>query len=376
MTLHSTPNITMTDGADGLYGWITAILAAGWTVPYSGDGTTTHANGTWITSAAVLRAAAGWWIRVQDPGGIREYTVQKIVSGANNSDYRIKYSAQSKFTGGSQTGTRTPSASDEKVILGAGSDPSPTFIALFGADNSTQFGQTAASDSAPYHFFLMSYDSGAVTMLCSWVHDPLLVGTFPSADTDPAVQIIYPPSGGSTTFTNMGSAGSLGNGGVYSWLKYGLGGAAYVSMFAMAYQSNLGTCFPAGVPQNPHAVKDDLLPIVYARNANQAIPTGFKGISNFFWGGNLESNATTLDVYPSTRNMITFGNMTFYWTGEVPIKLTCDSHLLQLRFAVQQVLEVLPSKGLDCQLFLSVSGLLCVCLAAISEQIDCDHRSS
>jgi hypothetical protein len=83
-------------------------------------------------------------------------------SAANS--VRFKYSKGAKFTGGSPSVSVTPSATDEQLFFGAGTDASPTFQSWFNAGTiaspNTVIYQGAAMSAAPYGFWYASHVQG------------------------------------------------------------------------------------------------------------------------------------------------------------------------------------------------------------------------
>ena len=62
------------------------------------------------------------WFRISNPDGV-EYVCQR---GINNLQWRVKVSPTVGFTGGSPGATQVPSATDEGIVLGGGTDASPS----------------------------------------------------------------------------------------------------------------------------------------------------------------------------------------------------------------------------------------------------------
>ena len=120
-------------GAVAMWRVISMLVAAGATKVADSDGTTYSAVGTRVTSGASGAQGLGntnAWVRLQLPGG-RELTIQR---GASNTVWRVKYSASAYFTGGSPGATQTPSATDEAIRCGGGTDASPTYLSWFATD--------------------------------------------------------------------------------------------------------------------------------------------------------------------------------------------------------------------------------------------------
>lgn len=107
------------------------LKLAGWTIKCSGTGTAgTYSASTDLivnqgTSFGGMGVIRSWWV-AEDPAGLRQLCGQTIVAGSNQS--RLKFSKGAKFIGGSPNANTVPSAADEQVLHGSGTDASPSGI--------------------------------------------------------------------------------------------------------------------------------------------------------------------------------------------------------------------------------------------------------
>lgn len=114
--------------ADVLFTLIAQFEAAGWTVAASGDGLAAFdPNGSVFLSAGA--GANGFnndlaWIIFRDGDGVAEVCWQ--ITTAASDGLRLKYSPSAGFTGGTPGAGEVPSAADEVIIKGGGSDGAPT----------------------------------------------------------------------------------------------------------------------------------------------------------------------------------------------------------------------------------------------------------
>jgi hypothetical protein len=191
-------NNTPATGAAAMYLLLTKLIAAGWVVKSSSDGTTYNSSGNQITgggSGANGLANNSAWFRVQDPGGLREYVAQR---GTTNLVWRWTYSKSAHFVTGSPSATQVPSASDGQILNGGGTDGAPTFATMFGADASYRYSCAAQSAAtmvnavACYPFFALGWAIGGGANsqshgLISDVADPVTSVVFNSSDTDPVI---------------------------------------------------------------------------------------------------------------------------------------------------------------------------------------------
>lgn len=214
---------TIGTGAAAIFKLKAVLKAAGWTVPSSSDGTTYNSSGDQITvatSGAGGMANNNAWFVIREPGGRREWCWQR---GTNNQNWRVKYSASARFTGGSPSATRVPSATDSpdaNALGGGGTDASPSFASLFATDSSYRVHITANSTpiSGAYPFNIITTTTpGSTASNFSAFQEPLATGSYSSADTDPAVVSVNGSQGGFMATLVQG------------WLAYGLAGQVWVT---------------------------------------------------------------------------------------------------------------------------------------------------
>lgn len=281
-------NTTPATGSATMFDIKETLKSAGWTVSSSSDGTTYNASGDQIThagSGAGGMANSRAWFRIQDPGGRREYCIQKSTS--DNIAWRIKYSASQRFVAGSPDATVTPSASDEGILLGAGSDASPTFASLFSTDNSYKSHIVAmnVAEGNVYSFWWFSSVNGTGTLAPGFFCEALDVNASSSVDEDRCVTVAAVGSVWNS-FSNDGYA-------PYGWYRYNLSGAAFgrhsaLVPYGAAYFGNEGT--------DAYEGKDTLLPPLWAKTN-----LGVKGASKFM----MYSSAGASRAYPDTVNLAT-----------------------------------------------------------------------
>lgn len=201
----------------------TALKANGWTVPRSGDGTTYSSSSDLITSSAVMYNPLAWFVIQQPSGGAAPYagTRQFCVQCTALGYFRVKYSYNTAFTGGSPTATKVPSAAGENIILGSGTDASP------GGDNGGYAQDAGCSAGIAFHIA-----TGSTLEGFSWVistrtnggtetmfFDAMQANSYPSQDVDPYLMSVANP--GATVFLS----------GIFGSNKRGLGGASFTSDF-------------------------------------------------------------------------------------------------------------------------------------------------
>lgn len=262
----------------------------GWTVTQSGTGN----SGTYNPSADSITgpgslvdssSPAGTmghdhaWFVIQDPSGPggRQFCIQVV---GRDDLWRVKYSAGAGFTGGSPSANQTPTATDEQVLVGSGTDASPTGGGWFTYNSATHFYvHLVMETTAPYPFLLIAYNTGQNPSTVFGIDSLTAV---PIADADPVV--IYNSSNDTNCLiasSNLSSPTS--STGPMAWIKKGLVGAGFVRVGALSYyDQNRNPVIPGGLGANPHSNKDDLFPVVYGRSQSFSTPNGYKGVSHWF----------------------------------------------------------------------------------------------
>jgi len=309
------------------------LAQAGWTYQASGDGLSGYsAIGKVFTNTG--SGALGWdnskaWARMQDPGGGRELVFQ---NGAS-SQVRFKYSPTARFTGGTPSATITPFASDERVILGSGTDASPIFSSFWSTAVTTgglKF-QGRANGTAPYGFWYASATTPGGAMNAGLTMDPV---TSVPEDPDP---VVFHHGTSSRVFCRPGAFGSTGAMTSTSW-NTSTSGCCLAFMdvnklnwlTVMPAQYTVGTTVNGGnlqtatdgwiiredgITDNPFNTKAEALPIMYLRATvtSLASPFGIKGWSTLArWTGFARN--TFLDTLDN-KQWICVGDVWLPWDG-------------------------------------------------------------
>lgn len=188
-----------------LYDFKSFLVSAGWTVLASGDGLSAFSSSGDVitnrdTGANGINDLA--WYVIGNPDG-RQICVQAVAGFATPFTTavggRLKYSFAAGFTGGTPSATQVPSATDEGVFCGNGTDAAPTAGAgahLWGSRTGNSFASTLGMYSAiaetvsPYRFLMFFWEDtldygnrGAIMMdVC---RAPISPAVWP--DPDPAV---------------------------------------------------------------------------------------------------------------------------------------------------------------------------------------------
>lgn len=301
------------------------LVAAGWVYKASGDGLAAY-NATGKVFTGTAAGATQWnntraWCRLADPSDAREICLQHNAAAG----LRWKCSRVSKFVGGTPSATVVPSAADERVIWGAGTDAAPTFSNFFGTGVATagcRF-QGAAKSAAPYGFWVGSNVLGGAIQ-CGVMFDPV---TSVPEDIDPVVWHI----GTTAAFQN----GGFGFANATTWLAPGTANqgiyahmdataATFVGVQPGTYCVGLvgtgtvpvSTCYVTsslGLNLNPFNSKHEALPIAYLRPTPAATSIGFKGFSTLArW--TCTARLTFQDCLDN-KNWICVGALWLPWDG-------------------------------------------------------------
>ncbi len=296
------------------------LVAAGWTKTQDSDGTTYSPVGARLTHSGAgvngLNNASAWFVLQAPAIGpcARSFCFQRGV--ASQAVWRIKYSRNAGFIGGAPGATQTPSAADELVLEGGGTDAAPTFETVMpNGGVAPRVHMVAGQAAENFNFVMWPMTNGATTYvngLLALCLDVLAPNSFSATDPDPAVI----------------QSQHLGNGLMRDpWMW---GGAAYVQGFTnspVTWQGAGFTYTTASFPgTDPFTGKDALMPMLYAKM--DAAPKFYKGISTLFYHASIVR--TPMDtfnlvgvrdfVYEHTSNGVNLYNtLAVPWDGSIPI---------------------------------------------------------
>ncbi len=307
---------------------------AGWTVVASSDGTTFNVAGSgidyWQSGSSGTKGCANnsAWIVLQMPTAnsvLRQLLIQR---GLSNTSWRIGLSTTSGFTGagnGAISATVAPTAADGQALIGTlfgVATGSPAFSTSFLAADSAYTFNCAADTASPYGcwFHAISGTSTATAL----VVDPLVTGTYPSADTDPYCYYCAASSSSALqSVIDLGCGAVISSSAIQANLKYGLAGAGFVRVAAGApFMNNASILNKNATPLGPNAASgnDVVLPFFYGRVASLTAPVGYKGVSSMLRGvPNTRALKDTLSVASSgAKDFIVVNDVAFAWNGSVP----------------------------------------------------------
>lgn len=260
-----------------------ASAALNWSVRTGSTGSVYSVAGDPITSLGALGNGA-WWVwqghGLLDNGTVyrREICIQ--VNGSGQA--RVKYSPRAGFVGGSPSPTQVPSATDERVLLGSGTDGSPTYATLW--PGSGAWAQARFSESTDDMLIFTYNVGGSLPTACFWLETtPPVYDVATLVDKDPALLHVM---NGSTCLTDALGDDETAPRGLLAATKPEELWARLPVGFRMSRSSggSWTRIFPGGLPQDPAYA-----PITYsqerprfARNASRAgtLNSGEAGNSN------------------------------------------------------------------------------------------------
>ena len=268
-------NLAPIDSTDGVFHFLTTAVTAGWTVTESSDGISSYTPGnpSGITQSRIstggLQNPKAWFV-IQQPGSTRQFSIQRSANDTTiNYNFRILYSPAAGFTGGSPGIVQTPTASDEVIILGGGTEAAPTFGQYCNTD-SARWHYMFGDSSANYGFTSVSFLLGTSITCQGFMLDIMAANSYPSADLDPV--IIYKTNSGQAYGVEVRNSNT---GPVKGYLG-SLSPSSFVSIQAPTYTSPGGS-IPSTFPSNIWSGREDILPVYYVRGIS---PFGFKGYSS------------------------------------------------------------------------------------------------
>lgn len=290
------------------------IKAIGGTVTVSstrGSGTGTDANTSGASDLWTNEYHAAYgkgYVGVKLPavrGVTRRFLIQRG-DNSNGQTVRIKVNRTADYldTG---TPTQAPTVAGEKLLLGGGSDASPTFDTVFPGSGSYVFQGVGYSD-APQGFVAIAYsDVGDIVGGPGFFFavDPYETDSYPVGADD--ASILLDPQQTPT----IGRLATEGAGAVCrAWADLG-GGSEDLLPARMVLPDGLGA-----MPANPRTSKKPIYDVYYRRDT---APTEYYGKSRLFKAyGPLGALVKTLNNL-TTKDLLLLGQLVVDWDGTEPL---------------------------------------------------------
>ncbi len=314
-----------TPGA-GFYRIKEFLKSAGWLAKGSGDGLSIYSSSADILTSAGSGANgcnnAKAWIRMSDPSGANEITVQIIETTAGTlatqSAFRIRWSQTSTFTGGSPGFDQAPTATGAltETVMGGGTAGSPTGVSLFhwGVNPLYIFG--GADRNPPYSFYTAAiYGDTGTSSAFTAAHGLFLSSVTSVIDDDPSLYLWY-----ASGWTGSGVGAWLGTDSMDT--SGAVGGNTQLRAYNQfsvwqAFGAKLiGSAFPGGI--NIASPLHIATPLLLGSNEVKGWPDMFVYIGRSDSGAG--SARARVYNHPSggTANLIRIGSCLVPWNGTVP----------------------------------------------------------
>jgi hypothetical protein len=319
-------------GSTGMYSLIALLISAGWTDESDSDGSTYAPTGGQVTNGGAAPGGLGnplAWVRLRCPavnGNTREICIQRTSTSGSSGDpqWRITYSAAALFSGGSPSATQVPTATDEITILGSGTDSSPSFAAIFGANGSYRLHVCAGGSDTGYPFYMLGIATGGFTNItCQLIMDT--VQSFDTGDADPTWWFQQNGGAGGSSWAGGYSSPLPSSGNGSAWMGATSSTSNWVAVVPLSYSHPFGNPIPAtgsggsNTGQGPFSGNDTVVPCLYFRSPGQPAPFGIKGWSRMiYWAGTYRADGDTMSVVTS-MDRIWFGGGSLPWAGVVPL---------------------------------------------------------
>jgi len=327
MTIITSASLTPATGAEAMYNFKQLLVAAGWVVVSSSNGTTLQA-GDLITSGAVLANANAYFVVKQPLGATGSYGGVRRELGfqrtTTNLVWRITYTHSSASTnGGSATVMPNDTGNVERRWIFADGAAGQT---LFATDNTYRW-HCVADNEAPYGFWAGAYPIGGGNPTTMILMDPMISGSFPHTDNDPYVfyagssNVLVQDAAGNNNAMNQVSTASLPHT-PKCWLAKGVTGESFtgIGIPSLSWYNAATITATNTLGTNPSNAKDDVLPVFWARQSAAGGTTGFKGFSSLLRAKNVvRSTGDTLSTTSSgSKDWICMRDYVVRWDGSTP----------------------------------------------------------
>jgi hypothetical protein len=325
--------ITSQNSTDALFQFKQFAKQNGWSASSSGDGLSAYSP---VYTLDVLSSSGSgangfgnsnaWFSISHLQGG--HFCFQR---GSSDSQFRVKYSPSVGFSSGAAS-NKVGSASDEKIILGGGTDANPIFDQLFRTSGE-QLKCHYVFDLATGYWAMFGNKFGVQGISFLHVFDKLQNTNL--SDSHPYVIILDGQNGSPST--SPGSVAALNSGSLNA-----VSSAPKVSGYikrgdALEYFGSIQAFEPSidgtpiigsstySMPSSPYTSKDGTMPLIYAKRPNSTpsspFPSGIKGQSAFLkWHLQARSTYYTFSSKISrsstaTEDRIVIGNISLPWDG-------------------------------------------------------------
>jgi len=310
-----------------MWQFFAALIAAGWTKVADSDGTTYSSSGAAVSSGASGAgglANSGAWVRLRSPDGLREFVWQR---GTTDLVWRMLRACSQDgnaglyFTGGSPGATRVPTATNQHLLLGGGTDASPTYANFFTTNNTYNFCGWV-NNAAPYDWLFNARPTGGGTptsnipgtLACE---DPCAEGD--TGDRDPFVTHVWCTGQSALQSTPMATeSGTATTFAIWGSIISATPGTSFVTWHVPSqYLPSVGSVlWPNNGSTQPITGNHPGIPLWYQRRGALSTP-GIKGRSTLFRWNTVGKNNPDVITVSSTRDRVCLGHCNTFWDGTV-----------------------------------------------------------
>jgi len=309
------------------------VNSAGWSVTRSGTGTGgTTAPSDLITTVATLTTNDRAWFVIKEPAAAgpngREWCFQRV---GNNETWRVKISPVLGFqAGGGANFTPTANNNDEGIIVGGGTDLSPTGAAIFTGGST--FKVHIIADDTPYGpvgnvvypFWMFTNYNGSVasnspiTLICQ---EPLAIGSYPplvgtrasttSGEADPAVYACIADGSNGSVFSDRTRHRFTETDMTFEYFHRYSSAPSSTRIFTFASDVLVGNNYQGGLGAIPSApFQDPMFPLFLGRSIGvtgwesgaRTTSIGYKGTTQFIRRvGTARANSDTTNLTTDAR---------------------------------------------------------------------------
>lgn len=284
------------------------MVNAGWTVQYSGDGTTYYSSSDGITKGTTgahgISNNYAWFV-IRSPDSAHYLCFQRGSSGAGYWSICVSKTGFTGTANGSPSGTVAPTASDQYGVYGTtGQTTSISYSNWFSSATLGSFHWNCAADSSsPYGVWASSFPQNTNTYGSAgngMLIDSLASGSYQAADPDPWVIYVsdstsyWCAGNGAGNYCVSSQNGTLTN---------------YCSFVAWPLRISSGSA-----TTNIYTGKDDALPVFWYFTGSAHGGANLKGQSNYFYVDTFYNRVTasTLDV-TTISDHIVINDWVFPW---------------------------------------------------------------
>lgn len=311
-------DVNRNDPADLAFIEKAAFVASGrWSVPRSSDGSSYDESDLIADKSKVVNNA--WWV-IESPSG-QSWCIQVInlAASVSTATFRVKHSRGAGFTGGTPSATQVPSAADEAVIRGGGTDAIPTGEEVFADSSSSGSSQARVlfgavdRESDAFFFTYLNLASGGSHSYHQFFCDP-----FKHPHDDDDYPYWFGCSGSSTLVGYSDSGFSNTEANMQCWAYYGDGMGTWTARKTTAMDPGGG--LPPTTSSDPITGAIELHAIVVGRPSGYTGSTAeyTRGLSSLFLWAGLQAATPFIKTYADSTYIHLGEDVVAGWDGTLP----------------------------------------------------------